>query len=57
MTFEEALKRLNEISGEMENSEITLKNAVELYAEAAKLIEICRSGIDEAKLSLEKIGE
>lgn len=57
MTFEEALKRLNEISGEMENAEIPLKKAVELYSEAAKLVEICRAGIDEAKLSLEKIGE
>lgn len=57
MTFEEALKRLNEISGEMENTEMPLKKAVELYSEAAKLIEICRSSIDEAKLSLEKIGD
>ena len=42
MTFEEALKRLNEISKEMENPEITLKNAVELYSEASELIGICR---------------
>lgn len=57
MTFEEALKRLNEISKEMENPEITLKNAVELYSEASELIGICRSGLDEAKLMLEKVGE
>ncbi len=40
MTFEEALKRLNEISGLMENPDITLKNAVELYSEANKLVDI-----------------
>ncbi len=55
MTFEEALKRLNEISELMENPEITLKNAVELYEEANKLVEICNKNINEAKIALEKI--
>lgn len=55
MTFEEALKRLNEISELMENPDITLKNAVELYAEANKLTDICNKSIEEAKLALEKI--
>ena len=55
MTFEEALKRLNEISELMENPDITLKNAVELYAEANKLTEKCNKSIEEAKLALEKI--
>lgn len=54
MTFEEALKRLNDISQLMENPEITLKNAVELYDEANSLVEICRKNIEEAKISLEK---
>ena len=54
MTFEEALKRLNEISELMENPEITLKNAVELYGEANELVEICRKNIEEAKIALEK---
>ncbi len=55
MTFEEALERLKEISELMENPEITLKNAVELYSEADKLTEVCKKNIDEAKLSLEKL--
>ena len=54
MTFEEALKRLNDISRLMENPEITLKNAVELYEEANSLVEICKKNIEEAKISLEK---
>ncbi len=57
MTFEEALKRLNEISGLMENPDITLKNAVELYSEANKLVDICNKNIQEARISLEKIEE
>lgn len=54
MTFEEALKRLNEISELMENPEITLKNAVELYGEAKELVDICGKKIEEAKIALEK---
>lgn len=55
MTFEEALNRLKEISELMENPDITLKNAVELYEEADKLADICKKSIEEAKLSLEKL--
>lgn len=55
MTFEEALNRLKEISELMENPDITLKNAVELYSEADKLTDICKKSIEEAKLSLEKL--
>ena len=57
MTFESALDRLSEISKNMENPDITLKNAVELYAEAKKLVDFCNKSIDEAKLSLEKIDQ
>ena len=57
MTFESALERLNEISKSMENPDITLKNAVELYAEAKELVDFCNKSIDEAKIALEKIDE
>ncbi len=39
----------------MENPDITLKSAVELYSEANELTEICEKNIEEAKLALEKI--
>lgn len=55
MTFEDALNRLNEISQLMENPEITLKNAVELYKEANDLTEICNKNLEDAKIALEKI--
>ena len=57
MTFESALERLNEIAKTMENPDITLKNAVELYAEAKGLVDFCGKSIAEAKLSLEKVEE
>ena len=57
MTFESALERLNEIARTMENPDITLKNAVELYSEAKELVDFCNKSIAEAKLSLEKVEE
>lgn len=57
MTFESALSRLNEIAKTMENPDITLKNAVELYSEAKELVDFCNKSIAEAKLSLEKVEE
>ena len=57
MTFESALDRLNEISKAMENPDITLKNAVDLYAEAKELVDFCNKSIAEAKLQLEKVEE
>lgn len=55
MNYEESYKRLTEISKEMSDSDIPLEKAVELYSEAAKLVDVCNKCIDEAKLQVEKI--
>ena len=55
MRFEEAYKRLNEISKEMDDSDLPLEKAVSLYSEAAKLVEICRGELAGAKKEIEKI--
>ena len=55
MKFDEAYRRLNEISAEMDNKELPLEKAVALYSEAAKLVEICKGDIEAAKLEIEKI--
>lgn len=55
MSFEEAYNRLTEISKEMEKSDLPLETAVNLYSEAAKLVESCKKDIDKAKLKIEKI--
>ena len=56
MKFEEAYKRLNEISVEMEDADLPLEKAVALYSEAAKLVEICRTEIEAAKKAVGKAG-
>ena len=53
--FEQAYKRLVEISEEMNNKDIPLEKAVALYSEAAGLAEKCRVDIEAAKLEIEKI--
>ncbi|MCR4779470.1 MAG: exodeoxyribonuclease VII small subunit [Ruminiclostridium sp.] len=55
MSFDEAMKRLEVISKEMDNKELPLEKAVELYSEAAALVETCRKEIADAKLKIEKI--
>ena len=55
MRFDEAYKRLNEISKEMDDKDLPLEKAVELYSEAARLTEECRKDIESAKLKIEKI--
>lgn len=57
MKFDEAYKRLTEISKEMENKDLPLEQAVKLYSEAAELAGVCRSELSSAKLEIEKIEE
>lgn len=55
MSFEEAYSRLNEISKKMESAELPLDEAVSLYSEATKLIELCKKSIENAKLEITKV--
>ena len=43
MSFETAMKRLDEISVQMEQPDITLDNSMKCYKEAVELIAFCRS--------------
>ncbi len=54
MKFEEAFRRLNEISAEMEKNELPLEDAVNLYSEAARLVDICKKEIESAKIKITK---
>ena len=46
--------RLNEISAEMSESDISLQQSLDLYKESAELIEFCNKSIKEAKLIVEE---
>ena len=54
-TFESAMTRLNEISLLLGQDSVSLDEAVELYAEAAKLISFCNKKLTTAQTKLEKV--
>ncbi len=41
VTFEQAMKRLNEIVGLMDKSDLPLESAIELFEEGLKLLSFC----------------
>ena len=55
MEFEQAMKRLTEISECMSGSELPLEQSMKLYAEAAELVKFCKDYIADAKLKVEQI--
>ena len=57
MSFEAALKRLDEISVTMERPDITLDDSMKCYSEAVELIAFCRKYISDAKLTVRKLEE
>ena len=56
-SFEESLKRLEEISELLESDEITLEDSVELYEEGIKLSKKCYSILDKAELKVEQLNK
>lgn len=54
-TFEESMKKLNDIVTELEKGDIPLEKAVELYSEGVKLSAVCRNCIDNAKIKITEV--
>jgi len=48
-TFEEAIKRLEEIVGELEKGEVPLDKTLSLFEEGVRLSRFCREKLDEAE--------
>ncbi len=55
MNFEEAIKKIEEIVKRLEEEELPLEKAMELYEEGMLLIEKCEKVLDEAKLKVQII--
>ncbi|GAB4130050.1 MAG: exodeoxyribonuclease VII small subunit [Ignavibacteriales bacterium] len=54
-TFEAMLKRLQEISEELESDEIGLDNSIKLYEEGIKLSKACAKKLEEAELKITEL--
>lgn len=55
LTFEESLKRLEEIVGTLEAGNAPLEESIKLYEEGMTLAKSCMTRLNEAKLRLKKI--
>ena len=51
--FEQALKRLEEIVAELENGELALEKALELFEEGIKISRMCGEKLEEAERKVE----
>lgn len=52
-TFEAALARLEQITEELENGDLSLENSLKKFDEGIKLAEYCNSSLSEARLKVE----
>ncbi len=53
MKFEDALKKLEKIVGELENGNISLDEALEKYEEGIRLSKVCAKKLEVAKKKVE----
>lgn len=55
LSFEEALERLEEIVGELEEGKRGLEDSIRLYEEGRRLVRLCTHRLDEAQTRIEKL--
>ncbi len=57
MKFEDAMNKLEEISRAIEREDISLDEALSLYAEGAEMIKTCNKLLDEAENKMNEVNE
>ena len=55
ISFEEALKQLEDIVDKLEKGEVSLDDAVKAYEKGSELKKLCQDRLDEARLKVEQI--
>ena len=56
-SFEEALKRLEEIVEKLEDESISLEESIALYEEGIELSKHCTNTLEEAELRIKNVAE
>lgn len=56
-SFEDALKRLEDIVNQLEDESISLEKSIDLYEEGIKLSKICTDTLEEAELRIKKVSD
>ncbi|HBT20449.1 MAG TPA: exodeoxyribonuclease VII small subunit [Peptococcaceae bacterium] len=57
ITFEAALKRLEEVVSKLENGELPLEEALECFKEGIKLVKICNEKLKNAETVISQLIE
>lgn len=57
MTYEDALKQLNEIVGKLERKEVKIDDLSETVIEAKNLVDFCRKKLESTEEEIKKIIE
>lgn len=55
LTFEEAMKRLEDIVRQLESGALPLAESLERYQESMHLVKFCREQLDKAEFKLEQL--
>ena len=55
LSFEEALKRLEEIVTQLESGEIPLEESIKVFEEGEQLVKFCLNTLDEAEQKVKKL--
>lgn len=53
--FETSLKRLEEISKLLENSELSLDESIKLFSEGTELVKLCKNYLNKAELKITEL--
>lgn len=57
MTYEQAIKRLEEIVARLEEGTLSLEESLKLYEEGAKLSEFCHKALKDARQKIISLNE
>ena len=56
-TYENAIKKLEEITQKLENSELPLEESIKLFEEGTKLVGLCSSYLDKAEQKITQLSQ
>lgn len=57
LTFEDAMKCLEDTVRKLESGELPLSDSIERYRDAMQLVQFCRTQLDQAELQIEQLIE
>jgi len=57
MTYEQAMKRLEEIVEKLDDGSLPLEDSIKLFEESTKLAAFCNDTLEKAKLKVTELSE